>query len=408
MKLAYCNQQGELLEDPLLAPVGASGGELWELVAEDLISLPPGSTLAAMPGRWAVGISASGEARELDGWAVGALLPSGYMRLLAPAGIPADDTILPLFGYTAVCFHNDELNVAAMKVDQDPRWAPHLFNLPHLEQAIREKLEEFPLNRLVKHLANCAREYQCFTAQNIFYNRWEGGIPVSGRCNAACRGCISLQSSECCPSPQSRIDFVPTLGEIVELASAHLERGEDPMISGGQGCEGDPLLEADLWAQAIGEIRKRTERGTININTNGGATEGLLKLARQGLDAVRVGLVSVNPKLYHAYHRPQYDFSRVVESLTFAKEHGVYTSLNLLTFPGITDRAGELEALIDVIGRAGVQMVQLRNLNVDPRLMEQYLPFVEGEALGMREFLTQLVEACPQLTIGGFSHTKGE
>mgnify|MGYP002408079085 CR=1 FL=1 len=404
MKLAYCNRRGQLLEHPILAPLGASCGDLWELAADELIPLPAGSTLASLPGRQAVGMTRGGEAKRLSGWAVGALLPAGYLRLLAPAGIASDSEVLPLFGYTAVCFQDGQLKVAALQVEDGRRWAPANFNLPELETGIREKTQLYPDNRLVRHLANCARTYQCFTAQNFFYCRWEAGIPVSGHCNAKCLGCISQQSSDCCPSPQSRIDFTPSLREIVELAADHLALGEDPMVSGGQGCEGDPLLEAELWAEAIVEIRKRTKLGKININTNGGAAAGLKLVAEAGLDAVRIGLVSANPEFYTAYHRPVYDFSQVVASLQTAKEHGVHTALNLLTFPGLTDREGELKRLADLIGRAGVEQLQLRNLNIDPDLMTQFLPYVEGEALGLREFLSRLKEACPALEIGSWSH----
>lgn len=403
MKLAYCNQQGELFEHPTLAPLGSSGGELWEVLEEDLLPLPPGATLTALPGRWAVGMTPDGEARQADGWAVGALLPAGYLRLLVPAGIADDEKRLPLFGYTAVCFKDGQLMAAALKIDSGDRWAPAYFNLPELDSLIQKKKKQHPDNRLVEHLAHCAKEYQCFTAQNLFYQRWEAALPVSSRCNASCVGCISLQSSDCCPSPQARIDFTPSLEEMVELAVCHLEQGTEPMVSGGQGCEGDPLLEADLWAEAIREIRKRTARGKINLNTNGGDTKGLEKVVRAGLDAVRVGLVSLNPKLYAAYHRPSYDFANVLASLKLAAEGGAYTSINLLTFPGITDREGELACLIEAVKKTRLRQLQLRNLNIDPLVMEGFLPYVEGEALGFKEFLERLHNACPELEICGWS-----
>jgi len=80
-----------------------------------------------------------------------------------------------------------------------------------LAPLVREKAAFYKDNRIIKQLSECALQYQCFTAQNIFYKRWEGGIPVSPVCNARCLGCISLQPAECCPSPQSRIDFTPTI-----------------------------------------------------------------------------------------------------------------------------------------------------------------------------------------------------
>ena len=87
--------------------------------------------------------------------------------------------------------------------------------------------------------------------------------------NAACVGCISLQPSGCCPSTQDRIAFVPTPREIADLAIAHLESAPRPIVSFGQGCEGEPLLQAGVMAEAIRLIRARSSLGTINLNTNG-------------------------------------------------------------------------------------------------------------------------------------------
>src|SRR5437763_93615 len=82
----------------------------------------------------------------------------------------------------------------------------------------------------LRQLALCAREYGCYTAQNIFYRRWEGAIPASPRCAAQCVGCISEQLGEVA-SPQDRLPFAPTPEEIVEVAVPHLQEAEQAMIS---------------------------------------------------------------------------------------------------------------------------------------------------------------------------------
>jgi wyosine [tRNA(Phe)-imidazoG37] synthetase (radical SAM superfamily) len=40
----------------------------------------------------------------------------------------------------------------------------------------------------------------------------------------------------------------------------------------GQSCEGEPLMQADLLCEVIANVRKRTKRGTIHVNTNGTRT----------------------------------------------------------------------------------------------------------------------------------------
>ena len=68
---------------------------------------------------------------------------------------------------------------------------------------------------------------------------------------------------------QDRITFTPSPEEIAEVALAHIQRVENSVVSFGQGCEGDPLLATHVIEPAIRQIRSQTDRGTINMNTNG-------------------------------------------------------------------------------------------------------------------------------------------
>jgi len=237
----------------------------------------------------------------------------------------------------------------------------------------------------------------------MFYGRWEAGIPVSPACNARCLGCISLQESECCPSPQERIDFIPTVQEIVQLAAHHLSLPRGEIVSFGQGCEGEPSLQAALLVEAIKRVRNETGRGTININTNAGYTAGIKKLCDGGLDSMRVSLISAETGDYRAYYRPKnYSLEQVKASLAYAAAKGVYCSLNLLVFPGFTDTERQLEALISFVKDAGIAMIQLRNLNIDANvLFAEVRP--DGEPLGMLAVIDILKEELPGVIIGNYS-----
>ena len=340
-----------------------------------------------------------------EGWVMGALLPQGYTRTLLPAFMNQEGAdSLPLFGYSAVFAQDGELYVAAVPTDEDYKWNPRFFNTDELAELVEGLKNKFPENRLLKQLGHCALEYGCFTAQNIFYHRWEGGIPVSPVCNARCLGCISLQPSECCPSPQSRLTFVPTVQEVVELAVHHLQEAEDGIISFGQGCEGDPSMQAELIAEAITEIRRQTSNGTINMNTNAGNTEGIKKIVDAGIDSLRVSLNSGTDAVYNAYYRPtNYTLDNVRQSLRYAADHGVYTYLNLLTFPGINDCADEVESLLQLVQDCGVKAIQVRNLNIDPETMKPILALLQGEPLGVPAFLEILEEQLPQVAIGNYT-----
>ena len=61
-------------------------------------------------------------------------------------------------------------------------------------------------------------------------------------------------------STQDRLTFKPTAEEIVEFTVPHLETAPFPIISFGQGCEGEPLLMWETIRESIIEIRKHTAK----------------------------------------------------------------------------------------------------------------------------------------------------
>ncbi|HBG44423.1 MAG TPA: radical SAM protein, partial [Firmicutes bacterium] len=315
---------------------------------------------------------------------------------------------LPLYGYTAVGMRHDRLVVAALQTDEHHKWNPRFFNTPDLKERVSARLADDPDNRILRQLAKCSLDYSCFTAQNIFYQRWEGGLPVSPACNAACLGCISLQESECCPSPQGRIAFQPNLDEAVRVATTHLSSfscDDDPIISFGQGCEGEPSLEADLIAQIIAQTRKTVSRGVFNINTNGGYTDGIAKIAAAGLNSARFSIISAAPTDFCSYYRPKgYQLDNVARSIDICMGHGVYVALNLLCLPGYTDRADQMEALSAFLAEHPVNMIQLRNLNIDPDSLPEQ--FRAGQGAGFAALIERLTAIVGRDGIGNYTRVQ--
>jgi molybdenum cofactor biosynthesis enzyme MoaA len=405
--LLYVTPAGEIREDPRLQAL-AFGDRL--LTMDDLIPLPDGVTLSMMPDRLAVGRKRNGEQQVLPqsrGWAVAALLPIGYTRTLLPAYEKVPDTEpLPFFGYSAVAGLNGRLYVAALKTDDPRKWHPRAFNRPKLERLVREKQAAYPQNRIVAQHAHCALDYSCPTASNLFFERWEMAIAVSPGCNARCIGCISKQEEEDLISPQDRLTFIPNVDEIVEVALPHLESAEDAIVSFGQGCEGEPLLQWHRIAAAIKAIRAHTDKGIININTNASNPRWLQRLYDAGLDTIRVSTISGHPETYTAYYRPLgYTFDDVKESLKRARDAGLYSSINLLSFPGMIDREREVEALLAFIQETGLRLIQLRNLNIDPEVFLPRMPDLNsmGNALGMRTMIEMIKREAPDVEIGNFT-----
>jgi len=411
-QMLFARKDGSWMDFPALEMAVRSGDNLLLPQEDELMPLPEGATLTAMPGRFPIGYDKEENAlvplksnpyreEEEEVWAVGALLPQGFTRTLLPA-VTDHGEELPLLGYTAVGIEKGQLVVAAIPTDEHHTWHPALYNTPDLPAFIAERLEEFPDNAIIHQLSKCAREYGCFTAQNIFYRRFEGGLPISPSCNARCLGCISLQPAECCPSPQGRITTPPPAEDAIAVAAAHLQANRENIISFGQGCEGEPSLQGDLAATIIRGVRRQTAYGTINMNTNAGKTKEIAKIIDAGIDSFRVSMISALPDTYHAYYRPVgYTIQDVFASLALAKQAGVRIAINLLAYPGLTDRVEEMEAWAELIDTYGVAQVQIRNLNIDPAVMSRNFPGESG--IGMVEMLSWLRTQLPQTEFGNYS-----
>ncbi|MDQ3265385.1 MAG: radical SAM protein [Myxococcota bacterium] len=421
-KLLFADPKGKVLEHPYLLATVRSGEEV--LLPQDRpIALPEAGRLAHLPGRLPVGVHPeTGElelVREMKiggktfvPHAVGALLPPGYTRTYLPGEVKSDGPILPQWAYTAAAWGEGGPVAWAMHTDKRSHWEPKSYSTPELKKKVDGHLAAFPDNRVLKQLKTCALLYRCFTSQNVFYERDEAAIPASVMCNARCVGCISDQPKDGPPASHERMDDGPSGEEMGAIGLHHLLHAQGRlMVSFGQGCEGEPLTRWKQIAEAIRFMRQHTDKGSININTNASLTQGLGALFDAGLDAIRVSLNSASKGLYEAYYKPvKYGWEDVEASVRLSRERGAYLALNLLTFPGVTDREGEVEALIRLVTRYHVDQIQTRSLCIDPL---QYLELARdtgagGEAIGIRKMLAELKRAAPWLVIGNFARAKGE
>jgi molybdenum cofactor biosynthesis enzyme MoaA len=281
-----------------------------------------------------------------------------------------------------------------------------------VKAAVDAALRRSPENSVLRQVRICALNYGCFTAENIFTQRDEGALPATSSCNARCVGCLSDQPEGGPPPSHERMIEAPLWSDLAEVGARHLKEAEGRvMVSFGQGCEGEPLTRGAELARAIRAMRQATSRGSINVNTNASLPEALDEMIGAGLDAVRVSLNSADPELYEAYYLPQgYGFGDVERSMRVARRRGAYLALNLLTFPGVSDREGEVEALSRLVARFHVDQIQTRPLALDPI---QYLEVARdrgagGTALGLREMLRRLRRSAPWLRIGNFARGLAE
>jgi pyruvate-formate lyase-activating enzyme len=409
------DDRGRIFDDPDLLMLCRRGGE-WGLPRPDeLIPLPEGSELFLLPGRRAVGLDPkTGEIAAREELAVAAFVAPAHTLSAHPAYMTERDApTLPLFAYGAVGFFRGRFYVCAERTDEDRRQVFTGISRERLERKADGLMRRYPGNRLVRHLmANCALRWACPAARNLALGRFEAPLPVSRACNARCAGCISLQErgARICASPQNRMTFTPTAEEVLEVMLHHAGEEKRPVFSFGQGCEGEPLTQAPLLAESIRRFRASGGRGTVNVNSNASMPDALSAVIGAGLSSLRVSMNSAVETTYVRYYRPKdYTFARVRESVRAAREAGLFVSVNLLYFPGVSDTEEETEALAEFLTANAIDFLQLRNLNIDPEFyMEVLAGAASGPSMGLAAFMKRLRLARPGLGFGYFNPYLGD
>lgn len=414
------NAAGEIFDLQGYAATGMAGSFFKMLTEDETIEIPHGTELMYLPDRMPVLYNL--DTRRFETLyenpyspgeplhPVSAFNSPGYVNSFACAYEEgADAKYLPLFSYGAVGWHGGGFRSSAIQVDMERRQDLRLMQMEKVHEGVRATKLTMPDNRLREHLEKCALSYGCPAAKNFFIGRCEAPLPTSRKCNARCIGCISLQKDLDISSPQNRIAFTPDPEEIVEVALFHIRKVEQSVVSFGQGCEGDPLMAFSAINPAIQRIRQKTDRGTINMNTNGSRPDILEELFNSGLDSIRVSLNSARKECYSAYFRPNgYRFEDVEKSIDLALQRGKFVAINYLNCPGVSDSPEEAAALKTFLARHPVNLIQWRNLNFDP--FRYWTTMSEaanlGMPIGMEKLLTEIRSRFPNVQYGYFNPPK--
>ena len=416
--LVVADEKGNIFNIPQYKMTVSSAGCFLLPEFEDIISLPAGSDIFFLPEHSPVGYDEKNKKFfELSEWnnkkvnAVASFLAPAYMQYFLSAFKKRKDApTLPFYAYTAIGWYKGRFVVTGTRTDKDPRQDPLKIDLKKVERLTRDILNsKLKKNRLVVHLLkNCVLLYGCPAARNFVLGRYECPLPTSNTCNANCIACISEQPCDSCvTAPQDRIEFVPSPEEIAEVALFHINRVKDPVVSFGQGCEGEPLLVYETIKDAISIIRKNTEKGVINLNTNASMPERLEKLFMKGLDSIRISINSFRKNMYNAYFRQKtYSFEDVLESAKITKKFSKWLSVNYFIFPGFTDTEDEFKSLRYFIKKFSPDMIQTRNLNIDPDLYIKSLKISSMPGFGLRNWLDKIKKESPSLAIGYFNPGK--
>jgi pyruvate-formate lyase-activating enzyme len=412
--------KGEILEIDGYAAVGMAGTRLVPLTRKNTVNMPHGGELMLLPDRRPIlyNISVGNFevfhenpfAPEEPIFPVAGFNSPGHFNTYVTAYQElAGASYLPLFSYGTVGWSGKGFRTAVVQVDIEPRQDLRQMKVEDVRKGVGAIRRKMPKNRLRRHLEKCALTYGCPAGKNFFLSRYEAPLPTATACNASCLGCISLQDDPEINCSQDRIGFTPTADEIAEVALYHIGKVRRPVVSFGQGCEGDPLTAVHVIIPAIRKIRRKTPDGTINMNTNGSRPDLVKDLFDTGLDSIRISMNSVRKECYEAYFRPRgYGFGDVLDSIALALEKKKFVSINYFNCPGFTDTPQEIEALEDFLEKYPINMIQWRNLNFDPRryweIMEGLTP--HGMPLGMKKIFNRIKRKFPELRHGYFNPPK--
>jgi pyruvate-formate lyase-activating enzyme len=414
------DQDGEIFELDGYAAVGMGGPILESLSVNKTRKIPYGSEMMFLPDRKPILYNLATRSYETlhenphapgePIYPVAAFNSPGYVISYISAYEENQNAgYLPLFSYGAVGWHQGHFRTAVVLVDPEPRQDLRQMKPEDVVAGVKTMRQNLPTNRLRAHLENCALQYGCPAGKNFFLGRYEAPLPTAKQCNARCLGCLSLQKETGIPHSQDRISFTPSPAEIAQVALAHINRVKNSVVSFGQGCEGDPLLAADVIEPAIKQIRSQTLKGTINMNTNGSRPEVLKQLFDAGLDSIRVSINSVREACYQAYFRPTgYRFGDVLKSIGVALAHKKFVAINYLNSPGFTDTPQEFEALTRFLNTYPIHLIQWRNLNFDPIRYWKEMNTADnhGEPIGMEKLLNRIRKQFPKVKFGYFNPPK--
>ncbi|MCP3873799.1 MAG: radical SAM protein [Desulfobacteraceae bacterium] len=387
------------------------------LKKEHTVSMPHGSELMMLPQRKPIVYNIAKDSFEIIGhnpfypdekiFPVAVFNSPGYVnRHFSAYDDEGIKDMLPLFSYGAVGFGRNNFRSSALLVDKEPRQDLRQMPYKGIVSGVNKMQKKYSDNRLIRHLETCALKYGCPAGKNFFLKRYEAPLPTSTICNANCLGCISLQTQNNLCACQERISFTPTSEEIAQVCLEHISNVKKAVVSFGQGCEGDPLTAFKVIEPAIRLVRKKTKKGTVNLNTNASLPNHVRNLCKAGLDSMRVSMNSVRKEYYQAYFRPKsYQFSDVLKSIKIAKEQGKFVSINYLNCPGFTDSEKEFTALKEFVSIYKINMIQWRNLNFDPLKYYHLMSKIEdsGKPLGMKYIIEKLSLRFPKLNHGYFN-----
>ena len=272
----------------------------------------------------------------------------GYVRTLLPAAEGRREGLraAPVGVFGGGGFLDGKYVAGAFRVEDNPHWDPRNFDdRKMMPKTGRVAWRATGTIRSFSIWPTAATHNHCFAAKNLFLERWGSAFAGQQNMQRPLPRVPFRSAQRVLPGPRMRGSiFARPRRQIVDVAAPHLENAPDSIVSFGQGCEGEPLTEAPLIEEAIVEIRNRTKKGTVNLNTNGSLPPGGGKTrGRGGWIPIRVSLNSARPEIYRAYVRPNgFDITDIEQNASFVRRRGALHHGELSRLPRSDGRRGRM------------------------------------------------------------------
>jgi hypothetical protein len=93
----------------------------------------------------------------------------------------------------------------------------------------------------------------------------------------------------------------------------------------------------------------------------------------------------------------------VLKTIDIALNAGIFVSINQFFMPGFTDAESEAESLFNFLKRFPVNMIQTRNINIDPDYFFKRIDFKFENFTGIGNLINNLKSSFPELRLGYYN-----
>jgi hypothetical protein len=86
------------------------------------------------------------------------------------------------------------------------------------------------------------------------------------------------------------------------------------------------------------------------------------------------------------------------------KTNGGFASINYFVLPGFTDQKSEWNALRKLISETRLDLIQMRNLNIDPDwYLDKLRANLNEKKIGIQRLISQIRDEFPDVRLGYFN-----